>query len=291
MSNYEGNYVINIDTTNLSDEEQSNLESIIDTWRDEHPLDNDVDWVRTIKYPAFESISYSGNTDENIEDIQEFMNHIAKTYPKLNASGRGYCVDAVTGSWDYNYSFELNNGQLEWVDDDYSEGNDPIEGDFVRRNGPYENNKKSLGDIFPELNETFVNYMTISEGICSDIDYSGYLDAIGDGQLSFYFPPEVKGMDHDTNMFNMPGTILDNLVITTNMDLYPLLFMCRGFRNFYVIDPDTKNVVFKTNKFICANDLMFIGLIDEFEWFCDDFNEDHQQAFEKFEEEEAEEWF
>lgn len=291
MNEFEGNYVISFDTTTLSEKETDYLKSTISQWRNEHPLDGYADWTRTMKYSSFESVCYSGNTDENIEDLQEFIGYIAKELPKLEASGHGYCVDAITGSWDYNYSFELRNRKLKWIDDDYSEGEDPIERDFIKRKEPYENSNETLSDIFPNLNEDFIHYMSIRNGVCYEIDYNGYLDAIGDGQLSFYFPPEIKGMDHDTNMFNMPGTILDNLVVTANIELYPLLFMCRGFRNFYIIDPDSKQIIFKTNKFICANDLMFIGLIDEFEEFCDNFNDDYELAIEKFNEAEEEEWF
>ena len=142
-------------------------------------------------------------------------------------------------------------------------------------------NNMKLSDLFPKMNKNQSNGIFAKNGICMDIDtqthlsYLGILDNVKTtNDMSFYFPSDIVEIDEDTNYFNTPGQEYNNLVITTNMKrISPYIFMCMGFKNVYIIDSDTEEVVFHSEKFRCGI-FEFLANDDLWIWFCDDYGKD-----------------
>ncbi len=149
--------------------------------------------------------------------------------------------------------------------------------------------KRSLTEIIPKLDESLSNGLVIENGILKDIAdqdayiaYTGQKDS-GSGSPYFppvvYIPPEVIEFDEDFNYFNCPGAYVETFVITTNMKMITDVFFMRGFENFYIVDADTKEVVFYSDKFLVPEGSYdFVSFIDEFAWFLDDYANDPLEA-------------
>lgn len=283
MALFEGNYEINFYVDNLSDERKGQFVEFIKKWRADHPLEYD-NWTENMDFDAYRSVLWGGNDPDNIEDIHNFLIEAAKVFPELEAEGDGNGDDVASGSWSTEYKFALKDGVLEWKEDTWDEeaeeeahmqevleeiANRPVSTDF----------KRSLGELLPNLKEGTPNGLRIENGILKEINYEEYGPYLGDDADSiFYFPPEVTKFDHSLNDFNSPWSSVETMIITTAMKEIEDIFFIRGFENFYIIDADTKDVVFYTDRFIFPEDVDKMVGYTLFGDFIDDYSKDQNGA-------------
>ena len=135
--------------------------------------------------------------------------------------------------------------------------------------------KKTLYDIYPNLDETEDSGLVIADGNCSSVaDYKQHQRFLGSSGDNLYFPENVTSITGDVDFddeievgFDFIGTIFDNCVITTNCtDIDAPIFQCGGFKHFYVVDAETKEVVFYSDEFDFDHEFI---VNDEFQEFCD----------------------
>ena len=139
--------------------------------------------------------------------------------------------------------------------------------------------KHALKELLPNLKEDAPNGLNIVNGVLKEIDYEEYCTYLGDEENSFfYFPPEVTQFDYCLNDFNSPWSSVGTLIITTAMREIKDIFEIRGFENFYIIDADTKNVVFYTDRFIFPEDVDSTVGYTLFGSFIMDYNKDQNSA-------------
>ena len=286
MAFFEGNYEIYFNLDDFSDERRELFLSFMNHWRQNHPLEYE-DWINNFDYDKYESVLWGGNDPENIEDLHNFLIEAAKDFPEFEAEGNGDGEDVYSGSWSKNYKFSLQSGNLEWEEDEYDENSykeqfmkelseelagKPIPKDF----------KRNLRELLPDLNESLPNGLIIEDGVLQeDIDFNAYYKFLGVKPGScFYFPPEVEEIDEIMYVFSEYGETIDTLIITTNLKTIPHYgFNVLGFENFYIIDADTKETVFYTNRFLLPEDTS-AGLdeLDLFVDFVDDYEKDLNNA-------------
>ena len=115
-----------------------------------------------------------------------------------------------------------------------------------------------LQDILPNINRNLDHGLIMENGACVDTNEK-YADFIGTGpvdnleELSFYFPAEVGELSEDSEIFLVYAVEFKDLIFTTNMErIRPELFKCSGFKHVYIIDPETEEVLFHSEKFHCA---------------------------------------
>ena len=281
MALFEGNYEINFHVDSLSDERKEQFVEFIKKWRSEHPFTYD-NWVENLDYDTFKSVLWGGNDPDNIEDLHNFLLEAAKEFPELEADGDGNGDDVASGSWSTEYSFSLKNGVLEWDENEWSQDkederlmaevvNKPIPKDF----------KRNLRDIFPDLDDSLPTGLIIENGALSEIE-SDYYDFIGDdSDNKFYFPPEVERFDEEFEHF-IDGFdwVIEDFVVTTNLKEIPQEFEIRGFENFYIIDSETKETVFYTNRFLIPDEVSdgLLYALDLFSEFANEYEKDPEKA-------------
>lgn len=283
MALFEGNYVIQLYLDGFSDDRKAEFSEYIKKWRQDHPLGYD-NWIENFDFNTFESVLWGGNDPENIEDMHNFLIEAAKVFPELAASGDGNGDDVASGSWSTKYKFSLRNGVLEWDEDEWSQDEDDKRLIEEVVNKPISDNyKRNLKELFPDLEENRPNGLIIENGVLKDID-SEYYDFLGDnGSDRFYFPPEVESFDEDFDYFDdYYEWIIEDFVVTTNLKNIPKDFFLgiRGFEHFYVIDADTKETIFYTNRFIIPDEVSEYVLydLDLFSDFADDYEDDPSAA-------------
>lgn len=181
----------------------------------------------------------------------------------------------------------MKNGVLEWNEDEWSLENEEemLMKEVVNKPIP-ENFKQNLKEIFPHLDETLPNGLIIEDGVLMDID-SGYYDFLGDHSYErFYFPPEVESFAEDFDIFtDNYDWAVEDFVLTTNFKEIPCgwhnSFEIRGFENFYIIDADTKETVFYTNRFLIPDEVSSENHLYELELFrnfADEYEDDQNAA-------------
>ena len=118
----------------------------------------------------------------------------------------------------------------------------------------------NLRDIFPHLNKNQDNGLVIKNGICTDwYDYQEKLldvdsSSLPDGGIlvendNWFLPSEVLEIDKDNDIFTSDDGF-NTLVFTTNLRrIDPSIFKCRGFEHVYIIDAETEDVLFSSEKF------------------------------------------
>lgn len=287
MALFEGNYEIHFYLDDFSDDRKVEFAEYIKSWGQEHPLGYD-NWIENFDFNTFESVLWGGNDPENIEDMHNFLIEAAKAFPELEASGDGDGEDMASGSWKTKYEFSLKNGVLEWDEDEWSleDEEEMLMKEIANKPIP-ESFKRNLKEIFPHLDESHPNGLIIEDGVLMDIE-SEYYDFLSDDSSDekFYFPPEVESFDEDFDYFaENYDLIVEDFVITTNFKEIPRgwnnSFEIRGFENFYIIDADTKETVFYTNRFIIPdevsseNHLYELGLLND---FADEYEDDQSAA-------------
>ena len=283
MALFEGNYEIKFNVENFSEDRKAQFTDYIKRWEQEHPLGYD-NWIENFDFNTLESELWGGNDPENIEDMHNFLIEVAKEFPELEATGNGDGEDVASGSWSTKYKFSLKDGILEWDEDTWDEeaaeeahmqevleesANRPVSPDF----------KHSLKELLPNLKEDAPNGLKTDNGVLKEINYEEYVPYLGDVDSSiYYFPPEVTKFDWDLNDFNSPWDSVDTLIITTAMKEIEDIFFIHGFENFYIIDADTKNVVFYTDRFIFPDDVDRMVGYTLFGDFIDDYSKDQNSA-------------
>ena len=260
MALLEGNYEIHFYLDNFSDDMKAQFAEYIKRWGQEHPLGYN-NWIENFDFNTFESILWGANDPENIEDMHNFLTEAAKAFPELEAVGDGNAEDVASGSWSTKYKFSLKKGVLDWDEDTWDEedeeeayeqqvleeiANRPVSTDF----------KHTLKELLPDLKEDAPNGLKIVKGVLKEINYNEYRPYLGDDGSTFYFPPEVTKFDINLNDFNSPWGSVETMIITTAMKEIVDVFMIRGFDNFYIIDADTKDVVFYTDRFVFPEDVI-----------------------------------
>ncbi len=134
--------------------------------------------------------------------------------------------------------------------------------------------KKTLNDIFPNMDRGLGHQLVIENGVLTDWEpqdeYLG-IDIIPpdedfDNQecVSWLLPAEVTEIGDHSGMFcdSGRGNGMDTLVFTTNLKtLNPKHFGNSGFKHVYIIDPETEEVLFHSEKFCNKG---------EHEWLRDD---------------------
>lgn len=282
MALFEGEYQIHFYIDNLLDDRKEQFIEFIKKWREDHPFKYD-NWIENLDYDSFSSVLLGGNDPDNIEDLHNFLIEAAKEFPELEADGDGHGDDVASGSWSTEYSFTLKNGELQWDENEWSQDKEDerLMNDVINKPIP-DDYKRSLKEILPNLDESLPNGLIIEDGILRDFDsgYSDYLGAV-EGDV-YYFPPEVEGFDKDFDYFEDGyQTVIDDFVITTNIKDIPVYsFGILGFENFYIIDADTKETVFYTNRFLVPDEVCD-GLVFDlnlFFEFAKDYYEDPYKA-------------
>lgn len=283
MATFEGNYDINFDVNKLTDERKDQFVQFIKKWRENHPLGYD-NWTENLDYVAMKSEFWGGNDPANIEDLHNFLQDAAKAFPELEADGNGDGADVASGEWETEYKFSLKDGVLEWDENEWSQEkeNERSMAGVINKSIPTDF-KRNLADIFPNLDESLPNGLIIEDGLLLGIK-SEYYDFLGDDSdhSRFYFPPEVEGLDNDFDYFEdgYQWTI-DGFVITTNMKgISAYDYSILGFKNFYIIDAETKETVFYTNRFLVPDEAGdgFVYDIKLFTEFADDYYKDQYKA-------------
>ena len=271
MALFEGNYEIRFYLDDFSDNRKSQFAEFIKRWGQEHHLGYD-NWIENFDFNLFESVLWGGNDPENIEDMHNFLIEAAKAFPELKATGDGDGEDMASGSWSTKYKFSLKNGVLDWDEDEWSldKEEELLMNDLVNKPIP-EDFKRNLIEIFPHLDETLPNGLIIEDGVLKDFD-SEYYAFLGDNSNDrFYFPPEVESFDEDFGYFtdNYEWTV-EVFVVTTNMKRFPkdFFFGIRGFEHFYIVDADTKETVFYTNRLLIPDEVSD-GILYELDLYCD----------------------
>ena len=144
--------------------------------------------------------------------------------------------------------------------------------------------KKTLRDIFPDMNKELDNGLVIENGVCIDYEefqnkYLGIetrtiesLEDVDDAE--WFFPAEVIELGEKNDIFFWnPLQNINNVVFTTNLRrIQPELFKCRGFKHLYFIDPETEEILFHSEKFY--NEDKDDGLCYDDLWneFCERYN-------------------
>lgn len=283
MALFEGNYEIRFYLDEFSDERKNQFLKFLETWGNEHPLGYD-NWIERFDFNTYESGLWGGNDLENIEDMHNFLIEAAKEFPELEASGDGNGDDVASGSWSTEYSFSLKDGVLEWNEETWDEEAEseayeqkileeiakrPVSTDF----------KHTLKELLPDLKEDAPTGLKIDNGVLKEINYKEYGPYLSSAENSvFYFPPEVTQFDYGLNDFNSPWGSVKTLIITTAMKEIKDIFMIRGFENFYIIDENTKNVVFYTDRFLFPEDVSEMVGRTLFGEFVYDYNKDQNGA-------------
>jgi len=283
MAFFEGNYEVNFYVDKLSDERKEQFIRFIKKWREDHPFKYD-NWIENMDYATMKSEIWGGNDPDNIDDLHNFLLEAAKVFPELEANGDGDGEAVMSGSWSTKYKFSLKDGILEWDEDTWDEdaaeeahmkevleeiANRPVSTDF----------KHSLKELLPNLKEDAPNGLKTDNGVLKEINYEEYVPYLGDVDGSiYYFPPEVTKFDWDLNDFNSPWEPVDTLIITTAMKEIEDIFFIPGFENFYIIDADTKDVVFYTDRFIFPDDVDRMVGYTMFGDFIDDYSKDQNSA-------------
>jgi hypothetical protein len=95
-------------------------------------------------------------------------------------------------------------------------------------------------------------------------------------EISWYFPARIKEITDDF-LFNSNS---DNiLVFTTNLKkIESDIFYCRGFRHVYIIDPETEEVLFDSEKFRQPYEFDKLCNLDLWKEFVKEYNEDQNKA-------------
>ena len=134
--------------------------------------------------------------------------------------------------------------------------------------------KKTLNDIFPNMDRGLGHQLVIENGVLTDWEpqdeFLGF-DIIPPDEdfnnqecISWLLPAEVTEIGDQSGMFcdSVRGNGMDTLVFTTNLKtLNPKHFGNSGFKHVYIIDPDTEEVLFHSEKFCNKG---------EHEWLRDD---------------------
>lgn len=144
----------------------------------------------------------------------------------------------------------------------------------------YKNVERNLSEIFPGLDETIPNGIQVVDGGFWSTN-GDYLKYLGRSDYDYvYLPPNISSINKDTNWFNSPNWVIDKMVITTNMkSLTTHGFYMHGFKEFYIVDAKTGDVVFYNDRFnVPEEKMLFVGMEDEFENFCEVFNENPEKA-------------
>lgn len=121
MAQYEGDFELRVDKESLSDAEQKKFEVFMKEWRNIHPMGY-YDWIEEFDGVEYQSISWGTNNYDNIHDLHAFLIKAAKAFPGLVAKGSGNSADMMTGTWNTKYSFILQDGNLEWNEDEHEHG-------------------------------------------------------------------------------------------------------------------------------------------------------------------------
>ena len=283
MAYYDGDFELRIDKGSLSEKEREEFELFLETWRGSHPLE--CDWIEGFDSGDYSAIIYDMNTPETIEDLHLFLNEAIKKYTNLEAKGDGRCSDVMTGEWQMDYRFIVQEGNVTWDEkveceaendeEEYEEGGHDTEEGIV--NTPIQTvNRKSLKDLLPNLNENAPIGLTIINGSVKEKDYRQHAAFTGEPQKNvFYCPPEVTVFDY---FINSPGSEIDIFIITTavkNIDSDS--FAVYGIYDFYIIDEKTKDVLFYSDKFKGSGSRL-LHQKKTFMNFADAYNENQEKA-------------
>ena len=283
MAHYDGDFELRIDKSSLSESERKEFELFLDIWRENHPLD--CDWIEGFDPDDYSAIIYDMNTPETIEDLQLFLNESIKKFTNLSAKGDGRCSDVMTGEWQMDYRFEVQEGNLTWDErveceaEDEDEEYDEEEYDSTEEAVNTElqtNNCKSLKDLLPNLNENAPSGLKIINGSIKKLDFSKHIAFAGEPRkFVLYCPPEVTVFDY---FINFPDSDIDIFIITTAVKIIdPGEFAVYGIDHFYIIDEETKEVLFYSDKF-SGSGLRLLHEKKTFINFADAYNENQNKA-------------
>lgn len=223
------------------------------------------------------------------EDVPENLNEVVPCMLKIIEN---FACD-YEREYPYKYEFEALSDELEsrgqeiidafeyvkwvyytpeWEDEDrIFEYDNGMETSNVCFDG---NIKSSLSEIYPHLGETTQNRgLDVRNGVLYDADYPDHFYyTVDNTSASYYFDESITEIDSETNAFNCPGEVINNMVITTNLKIFPnCLWMVKCIENFYIIDAHTKEVVFYTDLFNNASDYTCLTGLDIFNDFCEDY--------------------
>lgn len=139
---------------------------------------------------------------------------------------------------------------------------------------------KNLYEIFPNINTSAVDTgLTHENGVFIDYSESKHNEYLGVSSGSHLYLPEfIFDISDDTEAFFSPFSGLDTFVFTTNIIGFPEVPFAAlgGINNFYIIDPNTKNVVFYTDNF---RDDDHRGVMPEvFDDFAEAYEDDKDEA-------------
>ncbi len=114
----------------------------------------------------------------------------------------------------------------------------------------------SLYDIFPNINESEDTGLVLNDkNAAVDIVYSQHCKFLGEPDgLCLYVPQHVTKVRQ--NLFNCPGETFRKIVIANNLKDFDLDFAPSliGIEEFYIIDAETKKVVFFSDRFLPPDD-------------------------------------
>ena len=127
MASYSGYYEIKFDKKSLSAEDRKQFENYLKSWEKRRRIN--LDWIEDFDYDSYSSILWDMNTPETIKDLHEFLVEAGTQFKNLEARGDGSCSDIMTGEWRTEYSFKLENGSLEWNENEESYGEEDDEDD------------------------------------------------------------------------------------------------------------------------------------------------------------------
>ena len=144
--------------------------------------------------------------------------------------------------------------------------------------------KKTLRDIFPDMNKELNNGLVIENGVCIDYEefqnkYLGIetrtIESMEDvDDAEWFFPAEVIELGEKNDIFfRNPLQNINNVVFTTNLRrIQPELFNCRGFKHLYFIDPETEEILFHSEKFYHEDTDDGLCYDDLWNEFCERYN-------------------
>lgn len=126
--------------------------------------------------------------------------------------------------------------------------------------------KETLKDIFSQMDESASDIGIIAEnGSLIKINSRKHEAYLGESDCA-YIPEYITEMSSDNcNEFNRPGYAYEKFVITSNCKKISAIVMGAQFKWFYIIDSDTQEVIFKTDKFYDKNEEFGTDTLRDFE--------------------------
>ena len=138
-----------------------------------------------------------------------------------------------------------------------------------KKNGP-----STLKEIFPGIDMTKPSGLVIdNDGCCTGFDRKQHAEFLGEENCLFITKDALIIEDEDDEIFDLL-TIYDKCVVTTDLEDFGEYYNCGGFSLFYIIDADTNEVVYSSEKDEFCTDCYGLSLSLSLEEEEDDyFNE------------------